>query len=126
MDAHERTRAILWCLADLDPGMPLIEALGYLRAVEHEVGQADRAARAMREPYGASFRTAEDLALAMSAVPGIAARARAGDAAGAADAIRRSAVGVPAAMAVEAGVILAEAARTRTRTRRIAPRAAET
>lgn len=31
---YDRTRAILWCLADLNPDMPLIEALGYLKAVE--------------------------------------------------------------------------------------------
>lgn len=33
-DPHERTRAILWMLADLDPQMPLLEALGQLKAVE--------------------------------------------------------------------------------------------
>ncbi len=37
MDAHERTRAILWCLADARPEMPLVEALGMLKAIEHRV-----------------------------------------------------------------------------------------
>lgn len=36
-DPHERTRAILWCLADLDPQMPVIEALGHLKAIEHRL-----------------------------------------------------------------------------------------
>lgn len=36
-DKHERTRAILWCLADAHPGMPLLEALGYLKAVEADL-----------------------------------------------------------------------------------------
>lgn len=42
-DAHERTRAILWLLADLEPGMPLLEALGYLKAVEQRL-ESERAA----------------------------------------------------------------------------------
>jgi hypothetical protein len=41
-DPHERTRAILWMLADADPGMPLVRALGHLKAVELEL---DRLAR---------------------------------------------------------------------------------
>lgn len=33
-DSHERARAILWMLADLDPGMPILSALGHLKAIE--------------------------------------------------------------------------------------------
>ncbi len=33
-DPYERTRAILWMLADLDPEMPLLSALGHMKAIE--------------------------------------------------------------------------------------------
>jgi hypothetical protein len=44
-DAHERTRAILWCLADWDPGMSLLSALGHLKAVEAQLDQLDAGVR---------------------------------------------------------------------------------
>jgi len=53
-EGEERTRAILWLLADLNPGMPVIEALGYLRAVEAQlaVEKAKREKEAAGEgPY---------------------------------------------------------------------------
>lgn len=44
-DKHERTRAILWCLADAHPGMPLLEALGHLKAIEAELDRLDAGVR---------------------------------------------------------------------------------
>lgn len=36
-DKADRTRAILWCIADAKPDMPVREALGYLKACEAEL-----------------------------------------------------------------------------------------
>lgn len=47
-DPHERTRAILWMLADLNPSMPLLEALGQLKAVEATL-ELERAQRDLQE-----------------------------------------------------------------------------
>lgn len=82
-----RTRAILWCLHDLDPQMPLVLALGYLKVVEQRLDMAqanaekrERQAEAWRKKHGAA-RT-EDIpellqdlaahppAVAMASVPG--------------------------------------------------------
>lgn len=41
-DKNERTRAILWMLQDADPGMPIGQALGYLKAVEAELARQER------------------------------------------------------------------------------------
>ena len=43
-DPHERTRAVLWMLCDIDPQLPLVEALGYLKALESylEIEEARR------------------------------------------------------------------------------------
>lgn len=40
----DRDRAILWCLSDLDPGMPLVEALGYLHVISERLEAGDRRA----------------------------------------------------------------------------------
>ena len=42
-DKNERTRAILWMLQDVDPSMPIGQALGYLKAVEAELTRQERA-----------------------------------------------------------------------------------
>lgn len=41
-DKDKRTRAILWMLQDVDPSMPLGQALGYLKAVEAELARQER------------------------------------------------------------------------------------
>ena len=41
-DKDKRTRAILWMLQDVDPSMPLGQALGYLQAVEAELARQER------------------------------------------------------------------------------------
>lgn len=54
MDGHERTRAILWCLLDIDPSMPLAQALGYLKAVEDALDRAEAAAKKPAPPPAGS------------------------------------------------------------------------
>lgn len=41
-DKNKRTRAILWMLQDVDPSMPISQALGYLKAVEAELARQER------------------------------------------------------------------------------------
>jgi len=48
-DPNQRTRAILWCIADTDPNLPVIEALGVLKAVEAELRRLELEAQARAE-----------------------------------------------------------------------------
>lgn len=73
-DAHERTRAILWMLADIDPEMPIIQALGYLKAIEAELEHhpaGPSRAEALARAYGLH---SEVLGLLDRSAPGEAAR----------------------------------------------------
>jgi hypothetical protein len=83
-DAHQRTRAILWCLADLDPGMPLLEALGYLKAVEAELDKLDAGVRPGQDdarllPEYRGSRGIPNLVRDMSSHPAVGAAARSGN-----------------------------------------------
>ena len=91
-DEHERTRAILWCLADANPDMPLLEALGHLKAIERELAKAEQAAAAMRDdsrliPEYRGSRGIPSLVRDMSLAPAVRAQARLGDKAACARAI---------------------------------------
>ena len=91
-DAHERTRAILWCLADANPGMPLLEALGHLKAIERELVKAEQAAAAMRSytrliPEYRGSHGIPNLVRDMCSHPAVVAAARSGNKGAVAEAI---------------------------------------
>jgi len=75
-DPHERTRAVLWLLSDLDPDMPVIQALGYLKAVEAQLEAWD--AKAQRQQRYAGPGGVEALAEDLRSKPAALAFARAG------------------------------------------------
>jgi hypothetical protein len=91
-DAHDRTRAILWCLADADPGMPLLEALGHLKAIEHRLEESVAGVRPGQDtgqliPEYRGSRGIPSLVRDMSSAPNVVAQARRGDKAACAQAI---------------------------------------
>lgn len=91
-DAHERTRAILWCLADANPGMPLLEALGHLKAIEHRLEESAAGVRPGQDdsrliPEYRGSRGIPNLVRDMASVPGVVDATRRGDRAAAAQAI---------------------------------------
>jgi hypothetical protein len=81
-DPHERTRAILWLLCDIDPGMPLAEALGHLKAVEGELmlreAEERRQAELDRRYSGMADRAAAQLASDLMGDPQVARAAEVG------------------------------------------------
>lgn len=64
-DPHARARAVLWCLQDVDPQMPLALALGYLKAVEALLAAED-AAREVEDGSSAEGAAASIARSAMS------------------------------------------------------------
>lgn len=96
-DAHDRTRAILWCLADANPGMPLVEALGHLKAVEARLIQLaaederrrkeEERRAAMASMYRGSAGVA-DMVRDFAGDPDVARAARAGDKRGVTELLR--------------------------------------
>lgn len=59
-DDAERTRAILWMLADASPGMTLVAALGHLKAIELRITEmVAESANSEAPPYAGSAGVAK-------------------------------------------------------------------